>query len=395
LAWHAYAIANSFRRAIAERKTNVVFTLLTVVIVGIYVIGNTYLYAVQHAAAVRSAWPMVSLSALALAVLAGPIAGWKATGFMLHFAFASWTATLPVGAAVRLQSAGVAALLVGAGEAVLLALSASAVCLWIDVEQVGIKGALFAFAFLLAFMGAVGCRLWLTARPSDSGGGSPDAVILARVRFGSDGDLMPRWRNQLFDLLAPIDQIKPRWIGRWVLDNRLLRQVGLDGAFLLIFSVFAAAASLVQGQAAPALGTGVLAAHAAFVISLRSHPLASSTLRCSPLSFTAAWSGIIRLPLALSLGWFVPLGLTAILAEPAQWILVVAGALALLLANGIYSVISANAPLFPKTTRIAHIVVLMMIAKGALEINVWVLLPIAAFVALMWRSARRRYRIYA
>ena len=63
--------------------------------------------------------------------------------------------------------------------------------------------------------------------------------------------------------------------------------------------------------------------------------------------------------------------------------------------NAMYALISANVPLFPAVARIIHVVALLLVLQGALQINAWIVLPIAAYLVLSWRSARRRYRVYA
>jgi hypothetical protein len=60
-----------------------------------------------------------------------------------------------------------------------------------------------------------------------------------------------------------------------------------------------------------------------------------------------------------------------------------------------YALLLANVPLFPSLASTIHAVALMLVLQGAIQINAWIALPIAAYFVLSWRSARRRYRVYA
>jgi hypothetical protein len=216
-----------------------------------------------------------------------------------------------------------------------------------------------------------------------------------RLRYASDSRQLSGRERSLLDRLATLDQNVPRWVGRWVMDSRAVRNAARCIVVVLCVAVIVAVASLEQRSAVSALIVGAVVAHAVFVGTLRSHPLASAILRCSPLKFVVASAGIARLPLVVSLACFVPFALVGLIADPARWTLTVASALALVAANGAFSLISANAPLSPRTAVITHGVALGLMVTGGLEINAWIALPVAAFLVLMWHSARLRYRVYA
>jgi hypothetical protein len=254
---------------------------------------------------------------------------------------------------------------------------------------------LAAIIFLLGFAAALIARRWFIIRTPLADGQSRDAEVLRRLRYAGEGGRLPDRESGLFDMLAKLDQTVPQWIGRWVMDNRLVLRASADIVLLLGGAVLVAVASLAQGKAAPASIAGAVGGHVAFVATLRGHPLASVVLRVSPLQFAVALAGVVRLPLAISLMYFAPLALIALAADPAHWSLIVACALALLTANGMYALLLANVPLFPGLASTIHAVALMLLLQGAFQINAWIALPIAAYLVLSWRSARRRYRVYA
>jgi hypothetical protein len=293
------------------------------------------------------------------------------------------------------ESAGLAAFVLGVGESALLGVGASVVCAVIGVGHPGIDGLTVAVTLLLSFAVSLAAHLWFVSRPRLPGKQSRDALVLRRLRYAGDAGPLTGWGSRLLDRLATLDQAAPRWAGRWAMDNRISLRAAPAIALLLCVALALAVSSLVQRNAAPASILGAAVAHAAFVGALGSHPLASVILRCSPLKFAVAWAGVVRLPFVISLGCFAPLALAGLVADPAHWLLTVASALALLAANVVFALISASAPLSPNTAVMTHGVALALILKEVVEINAWIVLPVAAFLVLMWRSARRRYRIYA
>jgi hypothetical protein len=393
--WHALTIGNGLRDLIKEHKIDLIVTIFGVPIIGMYLSEALYLHVMRNAAALRAGWPIVSMSGLGASGLLGLAAGWWGVSLMLKFAFAAWTAALPILVMTRLKSAGFAAFVLGVAEAALLGICVSIICLLIGVEHPGIDGLVVAVTFFLSFAASLIAHLWFICQPRLPDEQSRDAAVLRRLRYASDSGQLPGWESGLFDMLATLDQVVPRWVGRWVMDNRVLRRAAGGIAFLLCVAAMVAVASLVQRNAVSALIVGAVVAHAVFVVTLRSHPLASAILRCSPLKFVVAWAGVVRLPLVISVGYFVPLALIGFVADPAHSPLTVACALTLLAANGVFSLISANTPLFPNRAVITHGVALGLMLKGAFEINAWIVLPVTAFLVLMWRSARRRYRVYA
>jgi hypothetical protein len=390
LRWQALTIRNGLGDLFREYKVDIAVAIFTLAITGMYMAEAV----VRNAAAMRAAWPVVSMSALAASAAIGLFAGWWTMKITLKYAFAAWTSALPILVAARFKSAGLAASAVGLAEAALLGSGVSLNCGLIGVEHPAIDGLLVAVIFLCGFAASLIARPWLIARTPLADGQSRDAAVLQRLRYAGDGGVLPGREGAVFDMLARFDQIVPRWIGRWVLDNRGALRASGDIMLLLGAAPLVAVASLVQGKAAPVAIFGAIGGHAAFVLTLRGHPLASVVLRTSPLKFVVAWAGVVRLPLIISFGYFVPLALIGLVADPAHWALAMACALALLTANGMYSLLLANVPLFPAVAQTIHVVALMLVLQGTFQINAWIVLPIAAYIALSWRSARRRYRVY-
>jgi hypothetical protein len=392
--WNALTIGNGLRDLIKERKIHLIVTSFGVAMIGVYLSDIVYRRVMHNAAALQAAWPILSLSGLGASLLLGLAAGWWGVSLMLKFAFAAWTAALPILITTRFKAAAIAAFVLGVAEAVLLGIGVSIVCVLIDVEHPGIDGMVVAVTFLVSFAAAIIAHLWFIGRPRLPDEQSRDAAVMHRLRYASDSRQLSDWESSLLDRVATLDQIVPRWVGRWVMDSRALRSAARYIVVVLCVAVIVAAASLEQRSAVSALIVGAVVAHGAFVGALRSHPLASAILRCSPLKFVVAWAGIVRLPLVVSLACFVPFALVGLVADPAHWTLTVACALALVAANGAFSLISANAPLSRSTAVITHGVALGLMLTGGLEINAWIVLPVAAFLVLMWHSARLRYRVY-
>jgi hypothetical protein len=393
--WNALTIGNRLRDLVKKRKIDLIVTTFGVAMIGAYLSDIVYRRVMHNAAALRAAWPILSMFGLGASVLLGLAAGWWAVSLMLRFAFAAWTAALPILITTRLNAAGLAAFVLGVAEAALLGIGVSIVCVLIGIEHPGIAGLVVAATFLLSFAVALIAHLWSICQPRLPDERSRDAAVMRRLRYSSDSGQLSEWESGLLDLLAALDQVVPRWVGRWVMDHRVLRSAAKYIAFVLCVAVTVAVASLVQRNAVSALIVGAVVAHATFIGALRSHPLASAILRCSPLKFVVAWAGIVRLPVVISLACFVPLALVGFVTDPAHWTLAVVCALALLTANGVFSLISANTPSLPNVAMMTHGAALGLTLTGALEINAWIVLPVTAFLVLISGSARRRYRVYA
>ena len=312
LRWQALTTRNGLRDLAERHKVDIVVTIFTLTVAGMYLAEAV----MRNAAALRAAWPIVSIAALSASAALGAAAGWWTMGLTLRFAFAAWTIALPILVTARLMSAALAALAFGLVGAALLGIGVSFNCGLIGIEYPGIAGLLAAIIFVLGFIASLITRRWFITRTPLADGQSRDAEVLRRLRYASDGGRLPGLESGLFDMLARLDQATPRWIGRWVMDNRAVLRASADIAFLLGAAVLVAVASLMQGKAAPVSIFGALGGHAAFVFTLRGHPLASVILRVSPLQFAVALAGVVRLPLVISLGYFAPLALIGLVADP-------------------------------------------------------------------------------
>jgi hypothetical protein len=390
--WNALTIGNRVRDLIEKRKIDLIVTIFGVAMIGAYLSDIVYRRVMHNAAALRAAWPTLSMFGLGASVLLGLAAGLWGMSLMLEFAFAAWTAALPISVTTRLKAGGLAAVVLGVATAASLGIGVSIICVLIGIEHPGIDGLVVAVIFLLSFAAALIAHLWFICLPRLPDEQSRDAAVMRRLRYANASGQLSGWERSLLDMLATLDQVAPRWVGRWMMDNRALSLPSTASA--LCVAVIVAAASVEQRSAVPALIVGAVVAHMTFVGALRSHPLGSAILRSSPLKFVVAWAGVARLPLVVSLVYFAPLALVGLVADPAHWPFAVACGVALFAANGAFSLISANAPLSPSSAVATHGVAMGLMLTGGLEINAWIVLPVTAFLVLMWHSARRRYRVY-
>lgn len=229
------------------------------------------------------------------------------------------------------------------------------------------------------------------------------AVVLSRQRWQSrspagntaqpNGGTSPvAKRPHWVGWLREIDTARPRWIGVWDCGQHARRQRFIILAAFAIFGSLSIGASLVQEWFLPALGVGVLGGNLVFVLVLRGVPLRSPVCRASPLGFVAAWTGLTRLPLALSAAWFLPLAAVGAAAQHGGLSAVVAGTLALLGGNLIYAALVAFNPASPVFTMTVYAGLLATAASETLELGQSTLLVLMAFLAFLWWLGRRRYR---
>ncbi len=129
------------------------------------------------------------------------------------------------------------------------------------------------------------------------------------------------------------------------------------------------------------------------MLTARFHPLRSPVLRASALRFGRAWLALMRLPLALSVAFFALTAIPAYAAEPGAWQAPVAGALGLVLLNGIYAVFAAFFATAPKLAALAFVAALALTAYESLEYSRTVFLGLAALVVFLWFRTRRSYRL--
>lgn len=206
------------------------------------------------------------------------------------------------------------------------------------------------------------------------------------------------------DAIAPstavvlIDRRRPAWLGSWAWNlpsgrvHLTARRVFL-AALLGLAGSGAVIASFVRQTASAGIVAGLLGGLGLFMLTARFHPLRSPVLRASALRFGRAWLALMRLPLALSAAFFALTAIPAYAAEPGAWEAPVAGAIGLVLLNGIYAVFAAFFATAPKLAAFAFVAALALTAYESLEYSRTVFLGLAALVVFLWFRTRRSYRL--
>ena len=336
---------------------------------------------VQQTAFVRAHRSALGVVAVGFAVAAGATAGWNACKRGLGHASAPWIAVLPMARATRSRAVMLAALAAMPWRASLVGLIAG----WIGTRTGSETPGFHALASVAAFSGAfvavvIGRQRWRSraAAPTVAPlrGAAPQAV---------------RWLNWVH-WLRGIDSARPRWIGAWECGQHARLQTLAALVSFAVLGGASAAASFAQGWSAPALGVGVVGGNLVFLSVLRGAPLRSPVCGTAPLGFVAAWTGLIRLPLVLSLAWFVPLAGLGAVAQHGQPSAVAASTLALLGGDLIYAMLVAFSPASPTFTMTLYAGVLATAAGETVELGQSTLLVCAAFLAFLWWLGRRRYR---
>jgi hypothetical protein len=128
-----------------------------------------------------------------------------------------------------------------------------------------------------------------------------------------------------------------------------------------------------------------------FMLSLRCHPLGAPVLRAAPLSFTRAWARLLRLPMVLSVMFFILPASAALAAQPTVWAMPVGSGLGLLILNGIYAVFAAYFMTAPIVAAASFLAAIAYATYEYLEYGNTVLIGFAALVALLWHRARKRF----
>ena len=343
-----------------------------------YAIGIVVLRIHARADAIRE-MDLVWWLGLPLAMLAaGLLAGWALARLAQARAHAPFLKAQPLDAAARRAMAARAALVLGlpfvAIDGALVTIGALA------AEQSwplawGIGAAAFS---MIGHVAGARLRLRLPYRPP-----ADKHATLSPHRGG-----IPVGR---------IDRHRPAWLGSWAggfTAGRFrpnLRFV-LGTIALAVVGVGMATASIVRNSATPGLLGGVAGGVAIFMLVLRCRPLLSPVLRASPLSFTGAVRGLVRLPLALSILFFGALAVPAYAAEPGTLAIPLSGAAGLIALNGAYVAFAAFFAHSRRLAALAFYAALGLAAYESLEYGRTVLLGLAALVIFLWIRARGAYR---
>jgi len=313
---------------------------------------------------------------IALAAL-GCLAGNAASQLCLARAFAPFLKALPLGDAERRRMAGVAAFALGFPLTLLAGAS------------VGLAGAIIAKPLAPAW--GIGAATLFAAGFA--------AVTQWRLRHPfvlieeQAGEAAPTGRSWL----GRFDYARPRWLSSWAwgLPGGHLRPTWKLAAACLLLGLVAALGgwvSLVGHSAGPAAVAGLGGGMLVFMLSLRCQPLGSPVLRTAPIGFTKLWLRLVRLPLQLSLVFFLLPAGAALAAEPSAWSIPAAGGLWLMALNGVYAVFGAYFMNSPFLAMASFLGALSYAGYETIEYGRTVLVGLAALVFFLWHRTRQRYR---
>jgi len=264
-------------------------------------------------------------------------------------------------------------------------------------------------AFIAAAAVGIGC--FVIAKPLAPAWGL-GAVMLFGAGFGAAAVLRLRSARDLVlsDSADPVsdpggrkpwlgafDRSTPAWLSSWAWDlpaGRVRLSWRLAGAAILfgLAAVVAGSISLARHDAVPAAMAGLTGGLLVFMLSARFHPLGSPVLRTAPLGFVRAWLRLARLPLQLSLAFFLLPAGAALAAEPSAWAMPLASGFWLLALNGAYAVFAAYFMTAPFVAALSFLSAIAYASYETLEYGRTVLIGFAALVLFLWHQAQRRYR---
>ncbi|TPI47514.1 hypothetical protein FJW05_11100 [Mesorhizobium sp. B2-9-1] len=313
---------------------------------------------------------------LALAVL-GTAAGNAVAGLCLQRAFAPFLKALPLAPRRRRRMAGEATFALAVPLGALVAISVGFACAVIGKPWAPVWGLGAAILFALGFGTAA---QWRLRRPR----------LLAEEAGSETAPIGRPWLRRL-------DQARPSWLSSWAWKlpgGHMRPSWKLAAACLLpaVAAILGAWASLAGRTAGPAAMAGLAGGILVFMLSLRCQPLGSPVLRTAPISFTRVWLRLVRLPLQLSLAFFLLPAGAALAAEPSAWAVPVAGGFWLLVLNGIYAVFGAYFLNAPFVAILSFAGALAYAGYETFEYGRTVLIGLAALVFFLWHRTRQRYR---
>ncbi|TPM07347.1 MULTISPECIES: hypothetical protein [unclassified Mesorhizobium] len=315
----------------------------------------------------------------ALLILGG-FAGSALARLCLSRAFSPFLKALPLSLQERRHMAAVAACALGVPIAFIVAAAVDLGCFVVAKPLVPACGLGAAILFGTGFCAAAVLRL-------------RSARDLVRI---SNSDLArnPSGRSSW---LGVFDRSAPAWLSSWAWGlpaGHVRPSWRLVGAAVFFGTVAAlsAAISLVHHDAVPAAMAGLTGGLLVFMLSARFHPLGSPVLRTAPLGFVRAWLRLARLPLQLSLAFFLLPAGAALAAEPSAWAMPIASGFWLLALNGAYAVFAAYFMTAPFVAALSFLGAIAYTSYESLEYGRTVLIGFAALVLFLWHRAQRRYR---
>ncbi|MBZ9894432.1 MULTISPECIES: hypothetical protein [unclassified Mesorhizobium] len=310
----------------------------------------------------------------------GGFAGNAIARLCLSHAFAPFLKALPLSLVQRRRMAAVAACVLGVPIASVVGATVGLGCFVIAKPLAPVWGLGAAMLFGAGFGVSAVLRL-RSAR---------DLVHTDTADLAGDPGGRRPW-------LGAFDRLAPAWLSSWAWGqpaSHVRPSWRLVGAavFFGVVAALSAAISLVHHDAVPAAMTGLTGGLLVFMLSARFHPLGSPVLRTAPLGFTRAWLRLARLPLQLSVAFFLLPAGAAVAAEPSAWAMPLASGFWLLALNGAYAVFSAYFMTAPFVAALSFLSAIAYTSYESLEYGRTVLIGFAALVLFLWHRAQRRYR---
>ena len=345
-----------------------------------YAIADVFVALRGTAAALRQAQMLWTIGLPAALLSLGCLSGNAFAGLCLSRAFAPFLKALPLSSAERRRMAAVAAVVLGIPLVLTIATAVGLGCAVIAKPLAPVWALGAAILFAAGFGMAAGWRLRRAYEPVGVG---PAALVV------ESGARRP-W-------LGAFDRSRPAWLANWAWGlpaGRVRPSWLLIGAAILLgmAASLAAVTSLIHRSTGPATMTGLAGGLLVFMLSARFHPLGSPVLRTAPLGFAKAWLRLARLPLQLSVAFFLLPAGAALAAEPSAWAVPVASGLWLLILNGAYAVFAAYFMTAPFVAALSFLSTIAYTSYESLEYGRTVLIGFAALVLWLWYRAQQRYR---
>ncbi|WP_246675118.1 hypothetical protein [Mesorhizobium sp. B2-5-3] len=328
----------------------------------------------------RQAQMMWTVGLPAALLLLGAFTGCALARLCLSRAFAPFLRALPLSLVERRRMAATAACVLGVLTTFIVAAAVGLGCLVIAKPLAQAWGLGAAILFGAGFCTTAVLRL-RSARDLVN----TDTADPVSVRGGRK------------PLLGAFDRSTPTWTSSWAWGlpaGHVTLSWRLAGAAVLfgLGAAISASISLVRHDAVPAAMAGLTGGLLIFMLSARFHPLGSPVLRTAPLGFTRAWLRLTRLPLQLSVAYFLLPAGAALAAEPSAWAMPLASGFWLLALNGAYAVFAAYFMTAPFVAVLSFLSAIAYTSYESLEYGRTVLIGFAALVLFLWHRAQRRYR---
>lgn len=346
----------------------------------VYAIADIVVALQAESATLRQARMLWAAGLPAALLCLGGFAGSAIARLCLSRAFAPFLRALPLSLMERRRMAAVAACALSIPLALVVAVAVSLGCFVIGKPLAPVWGLGAAMLFGTGFGAAAVLRLRSARDLVRTDSADP---------AGEPGGRRPS--------LGAFDRSTPAWLSSWAWGlpaGRVRLSWRLVGAAILfsLAAVVAGSISLAHHDAVPAAMAGLAGGLLVFMLSARFHPLGSPVLRTAPLGFVRAWLRLARLPLQLSVAFFLLPAGAALAAEPSAWAMPLASGFWLLALNGAYAVFAAYFMTAPFVAALSFLSAIAYASYETLEYGRTVLIGFAGLVLFLWYRAQRRYR---